>query len=91
MFREIPIVKQVPGEPTRRWFVDERIDLFVWFGPDQAYTGFQLSYDKPISEKAITWKRDAGFAHTRVDDGSRPGQHPGSPLLVVKGDGGVNS
>lgn len=85
MLREIPKARQIPGEAPRRWFTDERMDLFVWIGEDDALAGFQLTYDKPEAEKALSWKRSQGYLHTRVDDGSRPGRHPGSPMLVADG------
>ncbi len=85
MLREIHKVKQYSGEPRRRWFADESMDLFVWYSRDGSISGFQLSYDKPYAERAITWKRDGGFDHARVDDGARPGKHPETPLLLADG------
>lgn len=85
MLREIPNVRQIPGEPARRWFADERMDLYVWLGDAGAIIGFQLAYDKPHAEKAITWKRESGYLHTGVDDGARPSRHPGTPILVADG------
>jgi hypothetical protein len=61
------------------------MDLFVFLGEDDAVIGFQLTYDQPHAEKAITWRRDRGFLHSRVDDGARPGHHPATPLLVADG------
>ena len=86
MLREIPKVKQIPGDLMRRWFVDEDMDLFVWLDSEEVFSSFQLSYDKPSARKALTCKRDSGFEHMRVDDGARRGHHPGSPLLVVDGN-----
>ena len=74
----------MPGEPRRRWFNDEAMDLYVWLD-DDGYIGFQLTYGKPRAEKALTWKLGDQFTHTGVDDGSRPGRHPGSPILVADG------
>ena len=85
MLYEITKVRQNPGEPRRRWFTDDAMDLFVWCA-DDGYTGFQLSFGKPADEHAITWRRGEDLQHTRVDDGSRPGQYPGSPLLVADGE-----
>ena len=62
------------------------MDLFVWTDDAGEVKGFQLAYDKPHAEKAISWKRETGFLHTGVDDGSRPGHYPGTPLLVVDGE-----
>ena len=33
------------------------------------------------AEKALGWKKDEGFRHFDVDDGSRPGRYPGGLLL----------
>lgn len=85
MLREITAVRQIPGEARRRWFHDEEMDLFVWLGEQSEIVGFQLAYDKPNAEKAVTWKAATGFRHARVDDGVRPGHYPGSPLLVAAG------
>ena len=85
MLSEILKVRQIPGEAQRRWFQDEGMDLFVWVGQDEPLIGFQLTYDKPHAEKAITWKHGVGFLHSRIDEGVRPGRHPASPLLVADG------
>lgn len=85
MLREIKAIRQIPGEARRRWFQDESMDLFVWLDPNGSIVGFQLTYDKPHAEKALTWRDGDGYVHTRVDDGARPGQYPGTPLLVPDG------
>ncbi|GAB6039841.1 hypothetical protein [Endothiovibrio diazotrophicus] len=84
MLREITAVRQIPGEPRRRWFQDEAMDLFVWF-EGETIVGFQLSYDKPDRERTLTWRRERGYDHARTDDGSRPGRHPATPILVADG------
>lgn len=86
MFREISGVKQIPGEPFRRWFSCESMDLFVWTNASDEVVSYQLSYDKPYPEKALTWRVGQGFSHDDVDDGSRPGRHPGSPILLADGE-----
>jgi hypothetical protein len=53
LLREIPRVKQHAGEPPRRWFTDETMDLYVWAGDDCRIIGFQLTYNKLRAEKAI--------------------------------------
>lgn len=85
MLREITGVRQIAGEPLRRWFQDDAMDLFVWLGEANTFVGFQLAYDKPREERALTWKNTTGFRHTRVDDGAKPGRHPGTPLLLADG------
>jgi hypothetical protein len=41
----------------------------VWCDDAGAPTGFQLCYDKPHSEHALTWTPELGFLHTAIDDG----------------------
>ena len=86
MLREIKDTRQIQGETPRRWFTDKAMDLIVWFDDNDAITGFQLCYDKPFAEHALTWRQDAGFLHNRVDDGEgKPGSHKGTPILVPDG------
>jgi len=86
MLREIHKTHQVPGEARRRWFNDQRMDLVVWLCNDGGITAFQLAYDKPNSEHALSWSAESGFRHQRVDDGERePGKHKKAPLLVADG------
>jgi len=89
MLREIKKINQKRGEPRKRWFTDLSMDVFVWFNDEGEIIGYHLTYNKPHDEKAIVWSKDKGFEHLGVDDGSRPGKHPGSPILVK--DGVVNS
>ena len=84
MFREISGVKQIPGELCRRWVFCESMDLFVWTNDSDEIVSYQLSYNKPHPEKALSWSLEKGFTHDDVDDGSRPGHNPAStihPLL----------
>lgn len=71
MLLEYAKVRQVTGQPKRRWFVDREgdLDLIVWFDDDEKPIGFQLCYDKGNGEHAAGWCRDMGFSHRRVDDG----------------------
>jgi hypothetical protein len=85
VFREISAVKQVPGEPFRRWFSSASMDLFVWTNDADEIVSYQLSYNKPRAEKALTWRAGQGFCHDDVDEGSRPGKHPASPILLTDG------
>jgi hypothetical protein len=32
MLSEIPEARQIRGEPRRRWFTSESMDLYVWVG-----------------------------------------------------------
>ena len=85
MLREIKDVVQKPGELRRRWYSSSSMDLFVWINDDNEVVSYQFTYHKPHAEKALTWKEEEGFLHLGVDDGSRPGKHPGSPLLKKNG------
>ncbi|MCP4431821.1 MAG: hypothetical protein GY806_12645 [Gammaproteobacteria bacterium] len=85
MLREIKEASQKKGEPKRRWFTSLSMDLFVWLNDEDEIISYQLTYNKPHKEKALTWSKEKGFAHLGVDDGTRSGKHPGSPLLVKDG------
>ena len=80
MLQELQVT-QPRGEPSRRWFRDERFDLIVWFEGDQIL-GFQLCYDRAGRERAVTWLPTSGYSHDRIDSGGdRPGLHPARILL----------
>lgn len=84
--REIEAVRQIPGERRRRWFNSEHLDLYVWFTWWGAPTKFQLCYDKPRMEKALTWSREFGFEHEKVDSGETEGlRHKEAAVLVPDG------
>jgi hypothetical protein len=44
---------------------DDYFDLIVWYEPDGGVHGFQLCYDKPGRERALTWTLVDGFRHGR--------------------------
>lgn len=78
-------VRQIPGDPKRRWFYSDDFDLIVWFSDDQSIAGFELCYDKERNAHSIEWKT-GGFRHMAVDDGERrPGKHKATPILVPDG------
>ncbi|MFZ5562722.1 MAG: hypothetical protein ACOZBW_01615 [Thermodesulfobacteriota bacterium] len=86
MLYEIKKVSQHPGEPRRRWFFDHEIDLTVWFDPAGKIESFQLCYDKPGDPHALSWSRDGGYGHHRVDDGEDGGgAGKGIPILLADG------
>lgn len=83
---EVVPVRQVPGEPRRRWFASDELDLIVWSDHSGAPSAIQLCYNMPRTEHALTWKPDAGFLHAVVDDGeNRGGKYKRTPLLVMDG------
>ncbi len=79
-------VRQIPGEPERRWFSSEDFDLIIWISADHTFTGFELCYDKRGRERSVVWSQTRGFSHMAVDDGERrPGRHKATPMLVADG------
>lgn len=85
MLREIKNVRQIPDEPNRRWFNSEEMDLIIWHDAD-SIIGFQLCYDKPGHEKALSWKLETGLIHEKVDNGeSRDGHYKATPILIQNG------
>ncbi len=56
MLRELKNIKQIEGEPRRRWFADEELDLILWYNSDKRLDGFEICYDKLAGSKSITWK-----------------------------------
>ncbi len=84
MLRELDYIRQ-PEEPKRRWFADDYFDLIVWTDRQGAITGFQLCYDLPGEERALTWQEQTGFSHYRVDDGELQRPYKATPILVDDG------
>jgi hypothetical protein len=86
MLKEVVPTRQVKGEPRRVWYLDDDMDLIVWYAEQGAIIGFQLTTDKRAQEHALTWFERKGFSHHRVDDGEgRPGRPKMSPILVEDG------
>ena len=86
--RELPYTRQVPGERRRRWFSSPELDLIVWLDDEDQPVGFQLCYDKPDAERALTWRDGRGFDHMAVDDGEHsisPAAYKETPILVADG------
>jgi hypothetical protein len=90
--REIPKVRQIVGEPARRWFHSPDDELMVWLSPTGDPIGFQYCYCVGASEHALTWMRGRGYQHARVDSGedfedNRPSYraYKASPILVSNG------
>ena len=84
MLSEINDVKQIENEGYRRWFSDNYFDLIIWYG-DEKIIGFQLCYDKQGSERSLTWIKNRGFSHNKIDDGEKPGHTKMTPILVADG------
>ena len=85
MLREIKNVRQIQGEPPRRWFNNHDMDLITWHEKNKLIS-FQLCYDKENDEKALDWNASAGLEHRKVDDGeSRKGHYKATPILIDNG------
>lgn len=70
---ELRRVRQVPGEPRRRWFSSPEEDLIVWYDAAGGITGFQFCYDRSGLERAFTWRDDGRTSHEVVDAGETVG------------------
>ena len=60
MLQELKNVRQVKGEGRRRWFIDDEIELILWYDHDKRLEGFQICYDRLSGTRTVTWKRTAG-------------------------------
>ena len=69
MLRKVLKVKQIAGEPRRRWFASPTLDLFLWYDENDNLIQFQICYDKGPNEHALTWHYQRGLVHYAVDDG----------------------
>lgn len=75
-------VKQIPGEPRRRWFEDNYFDLLVWQDELGQIIEFQLCYDKQYNQRSLIWNEQIGYVHNKVDDGeNKPGKYKAAPIL----------
>ncbi|MEI6861234.1 MAG: hypothetical protein WCL04_03185 [Verrucomicrobiota bacterium] len=85
VLKEFHNVRQEPAGGRRRWFDGDRMELVVWYDTAGAISGFQLCYVLVEDEFALTWRRDAGLSHNRVD-GEDPSTRGQTPLLVAACD-----
>lgn len=84
--REYHRVRQIAGEPRRRWFASDELDLIVRVSGTGAFIGFELCYDKHGQERSLSWSPSSGFSHMAVDSGEpRPGRYKETPILVPNG------
>ena len=78
-------IRPVTRDLDRQFASDDYFDLFVWYEPDGQIHGFQLCYDKRRRERALTWTRNRGFMHARVDGGESSPNANGTPILIPEG------
>ncbi len=77
--------RPVRGDYDRKWIADDYFDLIVWYTSTDAIHGFQLCYDKPRWERALTWISGTGFSHMEVDSGEQDPYANRTPVLVPDG------
>ena len=86
MLTEIAAARQDDPDRRRRWFQDDYFDLFIWQDRSGETVAFQLCYDRSGKEGALSWSRDKGYSHNRVDSGEdKPRLAKMSPLMVAGG------
>jgi len=86
MLHEVKNTRQEPGEPFRKCFSDDYFDLIIWYKVGNHIDGFQLCYDKPLNEHALTWERKKGFFHNKVDTQEEFPHKNRTPILVSDGN-----
>jgi len=62
-------LKQDKARHVRRWFRNDYFDLFTWQSPEAEIVAFQLCYDTNRNERVLSWKKELGFLHCKIDDG----------------------
>ena len=85
MLKEWEGVRQRLDEGRRRWFTDDQFDLILWYDDSDQLLGFQLCYDKPAGERAITWFASGTYSHAKVDDGESKFGTKATAVLVSDG------
>ena len=86
MLKESKNTRQIPGESYRRWFFDKTCDLIVWYSTGKDIIGFQFCYKDGSHERALTWFKDLGYSHNRIDSGESISlQYKMSPILIPDG------
>ena len=81
MLTEVRNVRQVPGEGFRRCFLDERMDLTIWYQSPGSLFGFQLSCATERETRVLTWTSARGFTHALLDDGEDKPTVNRTPIL----------
>ena len=87
MLHQVKQVRQESDTTNHLWFQSHYFDLFVWYESEEKIVSFQLCYDKPSMEKALTWHTSKGWTYNRVDSGEEADRTPAksSPILLQDG------
>ncbi|MES2572808.1 MAG: hypothetical protein V4710_22485 [Verrucomicrobiota bacterium] len=75
-------IRRIENDFDRCWITDDYFDLYIWYEPDGGIHGFQLCYDKPCGERALTWTKSRGYRHSKVESGEETPTSNRAPLLV---------
>lgn len=81
-------VRQRPDEGFRRWFLNDYLDLILWYESARGeLTGFQLCYSRHHDERAFTWQRNKRSSHF-VSSGADERGMPWIATAILHGDAG---
>ncbi len=68
------------------WFTSKSMDLIVWQNQAEPLSGFQLTYSLSGEDHVLSWTKDKGYSHEKLDDGEgRAMQYKMTPILVPDG------
>jgi hypothetical protein len=81
MLQERPNVSQHRGEPRRRFFFDDYLQLYTWTDPQGRLVAFELAYDLWRDARAFRWQIERGMEHYRIDDGESRAFRKSVPIL----------
>lgn len=83
--QEFDKVRQDPAG-FKRYFYDNDFDLYVWYTRKEGdITGLQLIYDKATDPRALTWIKNKGYSHNRIDGYDSRSFVSLAPILVADG------
>ncbi len=85
MLKEITNLSDTSDNLKRRWFTDNKLDLYVWLDQAGTITEFQLSYNKPENERIVKWTRKDGLSHYHVENGN-PSPYKADASVILSGE-----
>jgi hypothetical protein len=85
MLTEYLHVRQERAPLRRRWFEGGGLELIVWNDEQGGLTGFQLCHNLSDGPHALTWTLDAGYSHSRIDEGDSSPLKNETPVLQPGG------